>query len=169
MDNQFLYSPWRLDYILSEKANGCIFCHKPDAKDDKKHLIVHRSQYCYVILNLYPYNNGHVMVVPYQHISSLAGLNKDILNDVFATVQITEKILYKIYKCEGLNIGINEGKAAGAGIDEHVHVHLVPRWVGDVNFMSVINGIRVIPEAFDTAYDKLKIAFADYAKSCGKN
>lgn len=160
VEKEYLYSPWRLDYILGDKATDCIFCSKPSADNDQKQLIVHRSEHCYVILNLYPYNNGHVMVIPYQHVSSLSGLENIVLVDLFATVRLTESILYNVYKCEGLNIGINQGKAAGAGIDEHIHVHLVPRWLGDANFMSTINNTRVIPEAFSAAWEKLAFAFA---------
>jgi len=161
MDKLYLYSPWRLDYLLSEKDKGCIFCHKPDACDDARHLILHRSSHCYVIMNLYPYNNGHLMVVPFQHVPSLSGLSTTVLQDLFHTVQLTEQVLFSVYHCEGMNIGINIGKAAGAGVDEHVHVHLVPRWAGDGNFMSVIGGERVIPEAFEDAYTRLKAAFEE--------
>jgi ATP adenylyltransferase len=162
MKKKYLYSPWRLDYILSEKTEGCIFCCKPSAEDDAKHLIIHRSKHCYVILNLYPYNNGHVMVVPFAHVPNLSKLTKTALNDIFSTVQLAESILTKVYRCDGLNIGINVGKTAGAGIDEHIHVHLVPRWLGDCNFMSVVGGERVIPEAFENTFQKLKAAFANH-------
>lgn len=159
MNKKYLYSPWRLDYILSDKTDSCIFCCIPEASDDAKNLIPFRSRHCFVMLNLYPYNNGHVMVVPYKHVSSLSQLSKAVLNDLFATVQLTESVLNKVYKCEGMNIGINIGKAAGAGIDGHVHVHLVPRWNGDCNFMTVVGGKRVIPEAFEVAYKKINKAF----------
>ncbi|MBI9031058.1 HIT domain-containing protein [bacterium] len=159
MVDDYLYSPWRLNYILSEKEKGCIFCLKPDQNDDPSNGILYRSKYCFVIQNLYPYNNGHIMVVPYKHVSSLYALNPDELTDLFATVRIAEKVLTDSYHCEGMNIGINEGKAAGAGIAEHIHVHLVPRWIGDVNFMTVVGGKRVIPEAFEVTYRKLKEQF----------
>ena len=159
MKKEYLYSPWRIDYILSPKSDGCIFCDKPIAGDDATHLIVHRSKHCYVILNLYPYNNGHVMVVPYLHSSSLSALPEAVLNDLFATVALTEKVISNLMKSDGMNIGINLGKAAGAGIDEHVHVHVVPRWIGDANFMSAAGGMRVIPEPFENTYAKLTQAF----------
>ena len=159
MNNKYLYSPWRLDYILSGKCEGCIFCCKPEAGDDEKHLIVHRSRHCYVILNLYPYNNGHIMVVPYEHSGNLSGLSEVAMSDVFHTVSLAEQVLTEVYKCEGINIGINIGKAAGAGVDEHIHVHLVPRWFGDCNFMTVVGGERVIPEAFESTWKKLSSAF----------
>jgi ATP adenylyltransferase len=162
MNKKYLYSPWRLDYILSEKCDGCMFCCKPEAKDDTKHLIVHRSKYCYVIVNLFPYNNGHVMVVPYKHVPTLSELPRTVLNDLFATVQLAESVLCETYRCEGMNIGINIGKAGGAGVDDHIHVHLVPRWNGDCNFMTTVGGERVIPEAFDAAWKKLKTGFTKH-------
>ncbi|MFO7660030.1 MAG: HIT domain-containing protein, partial [Candidatus Cloacimonadaceae bacterium] len=113
MPKKYLYSPWRLDYILSDVTDSCILCCKPEAADDAQNLILYRSKHCFVMLNLYPYNNGHVMVVPYKHVSSLSQLSKAVLNDLFAIVQLTESILNNVYKCEGINIGINIGKAAG--------------------------------------------------------
>jgi len=154
-----IHSPWRLDYILSEKGEECIFCEKPKAEEDGKHLILYRSEHCYVIINAYPYNNGHLLVVPYQHKSSLGQLNSSELTDLFATVQLCEKILNEVYGPEGLNIGLNLGKAAGAGIEEHLHVHMVPRWQGDVNFMTSVGGTRVIPESFERTYNLLKEQF----------
>ncbi len=159
MNDKYIYSPWRLDYILLEKEKGCIFCHKPDAADDEKHLIVYRSQYCYVILNLFPYNNGHLIVVPLKHVCCFAKLPNTIRADMMETIALAESVLMHVYKCEGVNVGANIGKAAGAGVEEHVHMHLVPRWSGDCNFMSVIGGKRVIPEEFQLAYTKLKAGF----------
>lgn len=154
-----IYSPWRLEYILSKKDDECIFCVKPQADADEKHLITYRSQHSFVILNVYPYNNGHIMVVPFRHVNSLDQLNDEELTDLFRTVQLSERILRKVYDPDGLNIGINMGKSAGAGIEEHIHVHIVPRWQGDVNFMNSIGGVRVIPEAFERAYQMIKEQF----------
>jgi ATP adenylyltransferase len=158
-EKKYIYSPWRLEYVLSKKGKECIFCHNEKETDDAKHLIVYRSTFSYVIINLYPYNNGHLMVVPFRHVSSLVDLTEDEMNDLFKTVQFTENVLRKAYHPEGINIGLNLGKAAGAGIDEHLHVHLVPRWVGDCNFMSVVGGVRVIPEAFEQTYKLLQEQF----------
>ncbi len=158
MDN-ILYSPWRLEYIIGEKDKHCIFCIKPNKATDRENLILYRSKLSFVIMNLYPYNNGHLMVVPYRHVSTLIELSKEEIDDLFMTVQLTEKVLKKTYNYEGLNIGINLGKAAGAGIEDHLHVHLVPRWMGDCNFMTVVGGTRTIPEAFESAYNKLKEVF----------
>ncbi|MDP8203599.1 MAG: HIT domain-containing protein [Candidatus Tenebribacter mawsonii] len=157
--NDILYSPWRLQYILSNKDEECIFCTKPSEEKDKKHLILFRSNSCFVIMNIFPYNNGHLMVVPLKHVPNLNGLNKDEINDLFGTVQLCEKVVTKVYSPDGMNVGMNLEKAAGAGIDEHLHVHIVPRWNGDVNFMSTIGGTRVIPESFEQAYSKLKEQF----------
>ncbi len=152
-----LYSPWRYEYLISDKPEGCIFCIKPE--DDEKRLVLYRSTYCFVIMNLYPYNNGHIMVVSQRHVGKLNDLEPAEVNDLFATVQLCEKVLEQRYHADGLNIGINIGKAAGAGIADHLHVHLVPRWFGDANFMSVAAGIRVIPEDFEHAYKMLKHCF----------
>lgn len=159
MDNNILYSPWRLQYILSEKDKECIFCIKPNEKDDEKHLILFRSNMCFVIMNAFPYNNGHIMVVPNKHASKLSELSNEEIDDLFETVKMSEKVLYQVYGCEGMNIGLNIGKASGAGIDEHLHVHLVPRWIGDSNFMTALSGTRVVPESFERAYSILKEQF----------
>ncbi len=158
-----LYSPWRIKYILSEKEKKCIFCLKPSNKDDEKNLILFRSDLSFVIINTFPYNNGHLMVVTNNHVSSLNDLNDIQLNDLFKIVRLCEKVLKKVYNPDGINIGLNLGKAAGAGIDEHLHVHIVPRWIGDVNFMTSISGTRVIPESFENTYKLLKEQF-DNAK-----
>ena len=159
MEKEILYSPWRLQYILSEKGKECIFCIKPSDNNDQKHLILYRSKYCFVIMNLFPYNNGHLMVVPYLHKAKLTDLTIAEINDLFQTVQLTEKVLLSVYEADGINIGMNIGEAAGAGIESHLHVHMVPRWFGDCNFMTAVNGVRVIPESFDEAYYKLKEQF----------
>jgi len=156
---EILYSPWRMEYINSQKKDGCIFCLEHPEKEDEKHLILFRSEYSFVIMNMYPYNNGHLMVIPKRHISSLLSLNDDERNDLFALVQKTTGIIEEYYHPDGINIGMNIGKAAGAGIDEHIHVHIVPRWSGDVNFMTSIGEVRVIPEKFENAYQRLKEQF----------
>jgi ATP adenylyltransferase len=157
--SDILYSPWRLQYVLSQKEKHCIFCVKPSAEEDEKQLILHRSEHCFVIMNTFPYNNGHLMVVPYKHVSSLIMLNDAEVADLFCTLRLSEKVIRAVYHCDGLNMGINLGKAGGAGIDDHLHVHIVPRWNGDVNFMSAIGGTRTIPESFERAYHQLKEQF----------
>ncbi|MCD4795729.1 MAG: HIT domain-containing protein [Candidatus Cloacimonetes bacterium] len=154
-----LYSPWRIKYILSKKEKECIFCLKPSAEHDEKHLILYRSKNSFVIMNAFPYNNGHLMVVPNKHASELNDLSTDEICNLFETVRLCEKVLKKVYSPDGLNIGLNLGKSAGAGIDDHLHVHIVPRWSGDVNFMTTTAGTRVIPESFEKAYKQLKEQF----------
>ena len=157
MEEKILYTPWRIEYILSNKEKSCIFCF--DEIDDDKHFVVYRSKHCYVILNMFPYNNGHIMIIPNKHISKLSELDSLEILDLFDTVKLSENILQKAYKPEGFNIGINIGKVAGAGIADHLHVHLVPRWGGDTNFMSSCGGFRLIPENLHDTFNKLKSIF----------
>jgi len=154
-----LYSPWRMKYILSKKEEKCIFCIRPSSDNDEKHFILYRSQHSFVILNLFPYNNGHLMAIPYKHVSKLNDLNKEEISDLFETVQLCEKVMHRAYSPDGLNIGLNLGRSAGAGIDTHLHVHIVPRWNGDVNFMTAVCATRVIPESFEKTYELLKEHF----------
>lgn len=154
-NKKYLYSPWRLDYILSEKPDECVLCEIQKHEDDKGNMIVWRARHCYVMLNRYPYNNGHLMIVPMRHECSLGKLSHSEWAEMADFIRICEKALNDVYKCQGVNIGMNLGSAAGAGISEHLHIHLVPRWEGDSNFMSVVSGERVIPEPFDTAWENL--------------
>ncbi len=157
--SDILYAPWRLKYILSHKKEECIFCIRPSNENDKKHFILHRSTHSFVIMNMFPYNNGHLMAVPFRHVSSLTELDGEQLADLFETVKLCEKVLRANYQPDGINIGLNLGRAAGAGIDTHLHVHIIPRWNGDVNFMTALNGTRIIPESFERAYKQLKEQF----------
>jgi ATP adenylyltransferase len=159
MNKGFLYSPWRLDYIRGEKPGDCILCRYQDLGKDEENLIISRQRHCYVMLNRYPYNNGHIMLVPYLHRSGLGELPPEAMAELGSMLQTCEKALYQTYGCDGINIGLNLGRAAGAGIDEHLHFHLVPRWTGDSNFMSVVCGERVIPEAFELSYARLRETF----------
>jgi ATP adenylyltransferase len=166
-----LWSPWRLEYVISKKPEGCVFCHVPNPSKQplsavasaEAELVLHQGQLAYVILNLYPYNNGHLMVVPYRHESSLAGLTRDEMNDVGLLTQLCERALREAYKLEGINIGVNLGRPAGAGIEEHVHLHLVPRWNGDTNFMTVVGKTRVLPEEIRSTAERLRPIFARLA------
>ncbi len=162
----FLWAPWRSKYVAdsskAKKVEGfCIFCEFPKQNSDEKNLIVHRSKYAYIILNRFPYNPGHVMIVPYRHISSIDLLDENEVYDVFNLIKITLSSIRKIYSPDGFNIGINIGRTAGAGIESHVHVHVVPRWNGDANFMPVLSNTKVLPEDLDTTYAKLKKAIED--------
>jgi ATP adenylyltransferase len=153
-----LWSPWRLTYVTgTSAATGCIFC---DASTrDQEPLIVTRGTHCFVILNLYPYNSGHLMVVPRRHVGKLAGLGADELHEMMILTQRCEIALTEIYQPQGINVGINLGRPAGAGVVDHVHVHLVPRWTGDTNFMSVVGNVRVLPEEVHQSAERLKPVF----------
>lgn len=150
-----LWAPWRMDYILSEKEKDCIFCVKPGEDRDRENLVLYRKGLAYVIMNKYPYNNGHLMVVPYFHTSSFQGLSDEALSEMMLLTKYCVECLKKAFNPEGFNVGINMGEVAGAGIKEHLHIHIVPRWAGDSNFMAVTGEVRVIPEHILATYDKL--------------
>lgn len=154
-----LWSPWRLEYVTSNKADtGCVFCDvsRPPSPDS---LIVYERKTCYVILNLYPYNNGHLLIVPYRHTPSLASLTTEELHETAELMQLCERALLEAYQPHGINVGVNLGKPAGAGVLEHVHVHVVPRWNGDTNFMTVVGETRVLPEELGQSAARLKPLF----------
>lgn len=161
-----LWAPWRMQYVehhppdTSEGRSGCIFCDFPGDDDDAKNLIAHRGELAYVILNGFPYNNGHLMVVPYEHNSKLHELPPETAHEITQLTQLSLRVLEAIYHPEGFNIGINQGDAAGAGIGAHLHQHIVPRWVGDTNFMPVVADVRVLPEALGGSYEKIAAGFA---------
>jgi ATP adenylyltransferase len=157
-----LWAPWRIEYILSEKPKGCIFCDFPAApeSDDRKNLVVHRTAHSFTCLNRYPYNSGHVMVIPRAHVQDLGALSEAAWEDLGAELRRAVAVLGAAYAPQGLNVGMNLGRAAGAGIDEHVHWHVVPRWVGDNNFMPVVADQRVVVEALDAAWERLRAGFA---------
>jgi len=170
-----IWAPWRVGYILGEEeaakpaaSTGCIFCDKPHAGDDKAHLMVARAPRCFVILNLYPYNNGHLMVVPYRHVAQLEELADDEAAELMLVARRTAAVLKNQLNCEGINLGMNVGAVAGAGIDAHLHLHLVPRWAGDTNFMPVLANTKVIPQALAAMVDLLSAplqeALADLQK-----
>lgn len=148
-----------MEYILSEKEKKCLFCELPKQDRDRDNLILYRSSSHYVVMNRYPYNNGHIMVVPYQHAQSLNDLADGILLDFMRVTRHAIESIRKAFMPEGFNIGINIGKIAGAGMEEHMHLHMVPRWAGDTSFMTVFDEVRVIPEHIVSTYDKLFTAF----------
>ena len=153
---KLLWAPWRMDYILSDKkSEGCIFCELPKQNNDRENLILYRSSHTFIIMNRYPYNNGHIMVVPYLHSPSLDGLNDEPLLDLMKVTRHAGSSVKKAVMPEGFNIGINLGKVAGAGMETHIHLHMVPRWAGDTSFMTVFDDVRVIPEHVLSTYDKL--------------
>jgi len=153
-----MWAPWRMEYILGEKEKGCIFCDRAGEgrEEDRKNLILYRGNECFVILNKYPYNNGHLMITPYRHVPDISFLNEDELLELMLLSQKLLKTMKKGMKPDGFNMGINQGKVAGAGIESHVHLHIVPRWDGDTNFMPVVSSARVIPQHLTETYDILK-------------
>jgi ATP adenylyltransferase len=153
-----LWAPWRLQYIRGEKPDECIFCSKPKL-DDESALIVRRADHCFVMLNAFPYTSGHVMIAPYRHTADLAELDAPTAGELMALTQESIKAIRSAYGPEGFNVGANLGTVAGAGVADHVHVHVVPRWEGDTNFMSVIGEVRVLPEALEDTQRSLKEAF----------
>jgi len=158
----YLFTPWRFQYVsTADKAEGCPFCRKLEAGDDRRALIVHRASHNFVILNLYPYTAGHVMIVPYQHLDSLQKLAADAATEMMALAQRLEGTLRKLYDPDGINLGMNLGKAAGAGVAGHIHMHVLPRWVADSNFMTTIAETRVLPESLETTWEKIKAAFSN--------
>lgn len=152
-----IWAPWRMKYILnSNKIKGCIFCKKIKEKKDKKNYILYRGKSCFIIMNLFPYNSGHLMIAPYKHTAKFEDLEDEELLEFMHLIKKSLKILKKTLSPEGFNLGINLGKIAGAGIDEHLHLHIVPRWSGDTNFMPVISSTKIISEQLDETYKKLK-------------
>jgi len=153
----YLWTPWRYAYVTAAaKISGCIFCDLPKEGDDEKVKIVYRGQHCYIILNSYPYTPGHVMVVPFAHLDELQKLPPDASQEMMALTQKMEGILRQLYTPDGINVGMNIGKAAGAGVAGHIHMHVLPRWVADANFVSVIGETRILPESLEMTYQRIK-------------
>jgi ATP adenylyltransferase len=159
MAEQRLWAPWRLEYIKGPKDGECIFCAAEQLADDESAYIVHRGEHCFVILNAFPYNNGHVMVAPYAHQASIEGLDEATLTEMMLLAQRSIGVLRDEYGPEGFNIGINQGKIAGAGVEDHAHLHVVPRWGADTNFMPVVGGTRVLPQVLSDSWKALSERF----------
>lgn len=157
-----LWAPWRMEFIRAEKPEGCIFCDFPAAPpaQDRAHLVVHRSAHAFTCLNRYPYNSGHVMVIPRAHTAELAALPAEAHADLAEELRRAVAVVKAVYAPDGLNVGMNLGRAAGAGIADHLHWHVVPRWLGDNNFMPVMADQRVVVEALDEAWTRLSRGFA---------
>ncbi len=161
-----IWTPWRIDYILAAKdgeQEGCLFCNKlaEPVENDRANLILRRRQRTFTMLNLYPYTNGHLMVVPYEHAASIEALPEETAAELMTEVQHSVRKLREMMAPDGFNVGINIGRPAGAGVEAHVHIHVVPRWVGDSNFMAVIADTRLIPEDLQATYERLlAIGFA---------
>jgi ATP adenylyltransferase len=154
-----IWSPWRMEYIVGERHAGCVFCDKTQETQDSDNLILLRGEHCFIMLNRYPYNNGHLMVVPYAHVSSPTQLPPPAVLEMMTLVNTSLEVLQESMAPDGFNVGMNLGIPAGAGIADHLHMHVVPRWTGDTNFMSVLGETRVIVEALQACYSKLKPLF----------
>jgi ATP adenylyltransferase len=158
----YLWTPWRYQYLtVSGKQETCIFCTAANEGDDRRHLVVHRAAHNFVILNRYPYTNGHLMVVPYQHAASLEEIADETLAELMLLAKTCARHLRTLYRPDGLNLGLNIGKSAGAGIAGHLHLHALPRWTGDSNFMTVVGETRVLPEELETTWERVSAAFRE--------
>jgi len=157
---RILWAPWRKLYIeKGVETKGCILCEKPREQEDRKNFILFRGKCCFVLLNLFPYNNGHLMISPYRHIDTLTSLSSEELEEMVALARMSEGILRNTLAAEGFNLGMNVGRIAGAGIADHIHLHLVPRWGGDTNFMPVMGKTKVISEDVNSTYERLSPFF----------
>jgi len=158
-----LWTPWRRAFIegATDRTTDCFLCAAAASHDDKKNLILLRARCVFVLLNLYPYNSGHLMIAPYAHTGDLATLEADVAANLMHTTQKAVAALQQGYKPDAFNIGMNLGRAAGAGVPDHLHVHVVPRWNGDTNFMPIVSGTKVLPETLDQTYERLEPYFRD--------
>jgi ATP adenylyltransferase len=157
---EHIWSPWRYKYIASaDRADGCVFCRARDEQKDQDYYVVHRARLNFVILNLFPYTSGHLMIVPYEHAASLVSVDEATTAEMMELAKRAQSALDDLYHPDGFNIGMNLGRSAGAGIADHLHLHVVPRWTGDANFVSVVGETRVLPEEIATTYGKLKKRF----------
>lgn len=155
-----LWAPWRVEYLQQDsKTDRCIFCEAASGTDDRAAQVVARGRYCFVIMNRFPYNSGHVMVVPTRHSGNLQELNDGELAEMFRYIDYSVRVAKRVLHSDGFNVGMNLGRAAGAGIVDHLHVHVVPRWVGDTNFMPVLSEVKVISEHLQATYQKLADGF----------
>ena len=159
------WAPWRVHFILGPKVKGCIFCKLPKQKNDRKNLILFRGKHNFIILNKYPYNNGHLMVVPYRHLKDLSKLTRAENAEMLELSGISVKALEKTMHPQGSNLGMNLGAAGGAGIRDHLHMHVVPRWVGDTNFMPILSDTKVLVEHLEDTYDRLAPVISKLKKS----
>lgn len=160
MDN--IYAPWRYNYVSEDKIEGCVFCHISKNKDDEKMQVLFDDSMCYVVMNKFPYSPGHIMIIPHYHTSNVEDLSDEIWTRMSLRVKQGVKMLKEVMPAQGVNIGMNLGKAAGAGIEQHVHYHLLPRWNGDTNFITTIANTRAYPADFEAIFLKLKKQASKY-------
>jgi ATP adenylyltransferase len=154
-----IWAPWRLDFIRGEKPEACIFCRALESDDDAANYVLHRGEHAFVMLNAFPYNSGHLMVAPVAHVPSIEELGDEALLELMTLTQRALAALREVYSPEGFNLGLNQGKVAGAGIEDHMHLHVVPRWAADTNFMPVVGSTRVLPQTLSDSHAELSRAF----------
>jgi ATP adenylyltransferase len=158
----YLWTPWRYAYITgSHESQGCVFCGKKNETDDHGSWIVFRGDHCFICLNAFPYTSGHAMVIPYDHVDELRKLPPEAAREMMDLCQLTEEVLRRLYRPDGVNLGMNIGAAAGAGVAGHIHMHVLPRWVADANFISVIGETRVLPETLDITWERMRKEFQE--------
>lgn len=164
-----LHAPWRMEYILNagKPAPGCIFCEKPREQHDRSNLIIYRGEHNFVILNAFPYNSGHLMVIPYLHTADFSELSPETLAEMMRLTNFAMAALKRVMCPDGFNMGMNIGRSAGAGIAEHLHLHIVPRWSGDTNFLPVVGNVRVLPESLERTWEKISTAYAEVLHDAG--
>jgi ATP adenylyltransferase len=155
-----LWSPWRYRYLAQGPASSCFFCEKAAESRDRENLVVARGAFNFIVLNAYPYTSGHVLIAPYAHVSTLVQAPAGALEEMMVLARETERHLRDVYRAPGMNLGMNLGECAGAGVAGHIHMHVLPRWPGDVNFLTTVSETRVLPEDLDTTWEKLSRAFA---------
>ncbi len=155
-----LWAPWRLDYVAGPKVNGCFLCEALASENDRATLLVHRARLGFLIMNRYPYNRGHLMAVPNRHVARLDGLTAEEAEALMRLTGLAVRVLEQMAGPQGFNIGMNVGRAAGAGVEDHLHMHVVPRWIADTNFMPVLGDVKVMPEHLAETYDRLAEALA---------
>jgi ATP adenylyltransferase len=157
---EYLWTPWRSTYMkASREKTACIFCAAVSSSADKETLVVFRARHSFVILNRYPYTSGHLMLAPYEHVPSLTAAPRDAIVEISELMRHAELVISEAYKPDGINLGMNLGRAGGAGIAEHIHMHMLPRWIGDANFMTSVADTRIIPETLEETYSKIKTGF----------
>jgi ATP adenylyltransferase len=160
--NERIWAPWRFAYVKDaskDDEQGCIFCVKPAAGNDEEALIVHRGERCFVMLNLFPYTNGHLMVAPYEHLARIQDLAPETIDELMALAQRGMDVIDETYQPHGFNVGFNQGRVAGAGVEHHIHMHVVPRWGADTNFMPVLADTRVMPQSLSDSFEALRGRF----------
>ena len=156
MEEEIIWAPWRIGYIAGKREKGCLFCRVKREKRDKENYLLFRGKYCFIILNAFPYNNGHLMIAPFRHIKEPSQFKEEEVVELWRLVALSIRLLKDVLKPEGFNIGLNLGKIAGAGYPGHLHLHLVPRWSGDTNFMPTVAKTKVISQSLNKLYEELK-------------